>query len=190
MTSIADYGRWVHQTLIRLPVRNLFLCGHSMGGAISLELALEHPGRFRGLILIGTAAPFHLPPETLSGLRSDSASVLDRINRQCYAEGTSQAILAQSLRLLRQTSSETIYGDFLACSRFQRQADLGQLNSPTLILVGAQDELTPPSSAALLNKSLPDSRLITIPGAGHMVMLEKPGLVNPAVRDFIEARGC
>jgi pimeloyl-ACP methyl ester carboxylesterase len=187
--SIAAYAAWLDHILKGLPVQTCFLGGHSMGGAVCLELALQRPGTFRGLILMAAAARFPIAPETLSGLLSEPNPVLERINRQCYARGTSPAILAQSLRLLRQTAAETIHGDFLACSRFQRVSDLGSLRCPTLILAGEQDRLLPPSMSALLQTSLPDSRLISIPDAGHMVMLEKPGLVNRAILDFIEAQG-
>ena len=188
-SSIAEYAAWLSQVLQGLPDRGCYLGGHSMGGAVCLELALQRPGGFRGLVLIATAASFSIAPETLSGLRSAPDAVLERINRQCYARGTSQAILAQSLGLLRQTAAETIYGDFLACSRFRRISDLAGLDRPALILAGDEDLLVPPSATTLLQKALPGSRLVSIPGAGHMVMLEKPGLVHKALLHFIEDQG-
>jgi pimeloyl-ACP methyl ester carboxylesterase len=54
-----------------------------------------------------------------------------------------------------------------------------------LILVGEKDKMTPSGFSQSLNKKIPSSLLVVVPGAGHLVMLEKPGEVNRAIATFV-----
>ena len=59
---------------------------------------------------------------------------------------------------------------------------------PTLILCGDDDKLTPVRNSHLMADALPDAELVVVPGAGHMVMLERPSVLNAALRRLV-ARG-
>jgi pimeloyl-ACP methyl ester carboxylesterase len=65
-------------------------------------------------------------------------------------------------------------------------ADLSSIAVPTLLICGEQDELTPPSLAQATAREIPRSRLVIIPGAGHLAPMEKPGEVNQAIREFLQ----
>jgi 3-oxoadipate enol-lactonase len=56
---------------------------------------------------------------------------------------------------------------------------------PTLVLVGEEDTLTPPSEARYLASAIPDSRLLIVPDAGHMSSLENPKAFNTALLGFL-----
>jgi pimeloyl-ACP methyl ester carboxylesterase len=56
----------------------------------------------------------------------------------------------------------------------------------TLILCGAKDRLTPPHNSQVMADALPDAELQIVPGAGHMVILERPAVVNAALRRLVD----
>jgi pimeloyl-ACP methyl ester carboxylesterase len=69
--------------------------------------------------------------------------------------------------------------------RPDRRGDLPTLVIPTLVIVGAEDQVTPPSAARELACNLPQARLIEIPAAGHLSALEDPETVAGYVEAFL-----
>ena len=59
------------------------------------------------------------------------------------------------------------------------------IEAPTLVIVGEEDVATTPEHSTFIDRALPHSRLVTIPGAGHMSPLEKPAPVTGAITDFL-----
>lgn len=184
-TSIALYADWVVQTLGECFFEPVFLGGHSMGGAITLETGLKYPDKIQGLVLLATGAALAVSPEILSGLQDQPQQTLVKINQWSYGKGTSPLVIGQSIEWMKQTPLAVIYGDFQACQQFNRRKSIAHIKKPTLILVGDQDVMAPPKASSFLKEKIPFSRLVTIPGAGHMVMLEKHKEVNQAIREFI-----
>jgi pimeloyl-ACP methyl ester carboxylesterase len=162
------------------------LGGHSMGGAVSLEVGLGFPEKVSGIILMACGARFGVSPKILEGLRENPHETLVRINQGCYPKGTDPILIAQAVRMMEQTPASVTLKDFLACDRFHRQEEVQEIKIPTLILAGDQDVMTPPSYSQFLHEQISSSRLTIIPGAGHMVMLEKPREVNQAILEFIQ----
>jgi pimeloyl-ACP methyl ester carboxylesterase len=80
---------------------------------------------------------------------------------------------------------EVLYGDFLACNRFDLREEVDRIDLPTLVICGEEDELTPVSYSESLHRRIKGSALEIIPGAGHMVMMEAPDPFNRVVQDFV-----
>ena len=144
------------------------LAGHSMGGAIALWLALQQPQRVRGLVLAGTGAKLRVHPDIL----------------QAAKEG--RPIGAASARAGDSSAPEVVYGDWLACDTFDVMSRLGEIHVPTLVLVGSQDSMTPAKYAGFLAKGITGATLVTIEGAGHSAMVDKPAEVAAALQGFID----
>jgi pimeloyl-ACP methyl ester carboxylesterase len=64
---------------------------------------------------------------------------------------------------------------------------LASILAPTLIMVGSEDQLTPPSDAELMRREIRGSRLVVIPGAAHVSNLERPAEFNHALTEFLRA---
>jgi pimeloyl-ACP methyl ester carboxylesterase len=64
---------------------------------------------------------------------------------------------------------------------------LGAIDVPTLVVVGEEDELTPPAVARAMTSAIPSAAMTTIPGAGHLAPLEAPTAVSRVIAEFLEA---
>jgi pimeloyl-ACP methyl ester carboxylesterase len=186
--TISTYANWVEEALSVFTVPAFFLGGHSMGGAIALELALRSWPRIRGLILIATGAELRVSTKIIAGLAAEPEPTLALINKWCFPPDADPLLIRQSLELLQQVPVSVVYNDFQACNRFDRSEHVGTITLPTLILVGEGDVMTPPAFAEALQKKILNSKLVQVPGAGHLVMLEKPREVNQAMENFVSVQ--
>jgi pimeloyl-ACP methyl ester carboxylesterase len=105
----------------------------------------------------------------------------------CSFSSTAPARLVElaSKRIL-DTRQSVLYGDFQACNRFDVMDRLSLVQQPTLIICGAEDQMTPLRYAQFLSSTIPNARLTVIPNAGHMVMLEQPRLVADSLLSFLQ----
>ena len=80
---------------------------------------------------------------------------------------------------------EVIYSDFFSCEQFNVMDRLGKITLPTLIICGEDDVLTPIKYSEFLHRELSNSKLVLVPDAGHILMIEKPDAVNRAIEEFV-----
>jgi len=78
-----------------------------------------------------------------------------------------------------------LHGDLIACDAFDVTGGVNDIVQPVLVICGSEDEMTPSRNSQFLADTLPAARLEIIPGAGHMVMIEKPQEVADVLRDFL-----
>ena len=167
--------------------RGVFV-GHSMGGAISLTMALEQPKRTAGLVLVGTGGRLRVHPTILEMTSNPETfgEAIDLLVSFAISPQAPSPMVELARARMSETRSEVLHGDFLACDQFSVMDRLGEINVPTLVICGTQDQLTPLKYSHFLAENISDARMITVEGAGHMVMLEKPREVAGAVQKFME----
>ncbi len=188
LTTIPDYAEFVNDFLGALGEKAIVLGGHSLGGGIAQEFALRYPRSLRALLLIGTGGRLRVLPEALEMLRQMAEGEIPaRFDPWGFAEKTPQEIIAEGEREWAKTNSRARYQDMLACDQFDVMNRLEQIRTPTLILCGAEDRLTPLKYSEFLEKKIAGSRIEIIPGAGHMTMLEKPEELGRTVLKFLAA---
>jgi pimeloyl-ACP methyl ester carboxylesterase len=85
----------------------------------------------------------------------------------------------------KQTPQAVCAGIKALRDRPDRRGELATLDCPTLVLVGAQDQLSPPSEVAEMAKAIPGARLVEIPHAGHLSSLENPEAFIHAISIFV-----
>jgi pimeloyl-ACP methyl ester carboxylesterase len=161
------------------------LVGHSLGGAVALQYAIESASRPRGLILVATGARLDLKREWLRRLDDDPEGVIGELVEQFFAPATSGRLKRKTLAVMRSLSPEVLRADLQAADGFDVRDRLGGLLVPTLIICGTLDRVTPPRYSEFLHSHLPRAELTLIEEAGHMVMLEQPRAVNDAIRIFL-----
>jgi 3-oxoadipate enol-lactonase len=179
-------------------VRPVVLGGLSMGGYVALSLVLRHPGRVRGLLLMDTRAAADTPEaarlreETAEQVlrerssRSMLETMLPRLIGRATLERHPQKI-EPLLAVMQRTSVAGIAGAQRGmAARPDRRGDLERIGVPTLVLVGADDVISPPPEAREIAASIPGARLEVIPDAGHLAPYENPDAANAAILGFLD----
>ena len=169
------------------------LGGLSMGGYIALAFARRHPGRLAGLILADTRSE---PDDAAGRAKRDEmialahsagvSGVIDQMLPKMLAPPARPEVV-ETVRTVAAGQSPASVAAALAALRDRPDATaaLGAITVPTLILVGEHDAITPPVMAQVLAAKIPGSKLVTIPGAGHLSNLENPDAFSAAVGEFL-----
>ncbi len=183
--AVADYTHSVRDFLDVQSIERAVIVGHSMGGAIAQMLALQDPARVLGLALIGTGARLRVRAAFLDGLQNDFANTARRISENCFAPSADAKLKEKSEQELLRCDPQVVYHDYASCDAFDVIARLGEIRVPTLILCGYDDRMTPVKYSEYLYAHIADAREEFVDGAGHMVMLERPDVVNRALGEFL-----
>lgn len=195
----AAYAGLLFGLLDSLGVTDAVLVGHSMGGAIAAEAALMRPERARGLVLVDAAGlgvrwPFMLRVARwpivgalFDGLRGRRATA--RILKALYADPsriTNQEVDQYYAPLAEPGFGRGLRG-VLREFRFDGlQGRLGGIQTPTLVMWGAQDRLIPATVGQAMVSGLGHAALVRFAGVGHAIPEEAPGAFNRALLTFLQ----
>ena len=183
---IGAYAEWVRLASEKLFASSPFvLVGHSMGGAITLELSLNPPKGLKGIVLVGSGAKLAVTHAIFQMLGENPDAFFESLDRFAFSPAAPRAVRDRVIRLTRQCPTTLIFDDFKACDRFDLRNRLAEITLPALVLCGEDDQLTPLKYSRYLHEALAGSSLVTIPQAGHMVMAERPDLLNKAIDSFL-----
>jgi pimeloyl-ACP methyl ester carboxylesterase len=179
--------------LDHLGLEQVTVVGLSMGGYIAFALLRRHPQRVRALVLADTRAG---ADDAIGQARREAnariaetqgaAAIAELMLPNLVAPNASQAVRDTLQNLIVGTSPDGIAGALRGMAqRPDSTPDLATIQVPTLIIVGADDALTPPSEAQILHAGIAGSRLVIIPECGHMANLEQPAAFNAALGAFL-----
>ena len=166
--------------------------GLSMGGYLAFEIYRQRPGLFRGLVLCDTR-PGADTPEGAAGRETFAKNALEKGLHWVADEMTPKLLRPQpdaaAVREVRHLIGEGTPAGVAAAQRgMARRPDstptLATIACPTLVVVGAEDTLTPPAEAEKMVAGIKGSKLARIPGAGHLPNVENPGAFDLALLDF------
>lgn len=172
------------------------LIGHSMGGAVAQQMAVEQPGRIERLVLADTLPSFRansMGKRMLFATRYATMGLLGPRRlagaiAQKLFPGPDQAALRERVRLRGVANDRGVYLETIRNLVTWSVVDrLDRLAMPVLVLAAERDYF-PRADAEAFAAALPDARLIVFPGTHHALPLEAPQLFNPAVLQFLEAR--
>lgn len=160
--------------------------GISLGGMIGMWLGANAPERIDRLVLaatgasLGTRAMF---TERAALVRAEgTAAVVDGTRQRWFTPAFRESPEAERvLDELREISREGYAACCEAVGAFSFHDDLHRVAPPTLVIVGEEDPVTPPETVAALVNGIPDTRLVSIAGAAHIVNVEQPEAFTGAV---------
>ncbi len=184
--SVAEYRDFAREFLDALRLSRVVLVGHSMGGGIAQSFALAYPDRLAGLVLVGTGARLRVHPDIFAAIHKSVEEAARLISGWAFSSEAMPATVAQGAEAFARNRAAVLRGDFQVCHAFDLTGEIAAIRVPTLVLCGEEDRLTPVKYAQFLQQQIPGATLCIVPGAGHMVMLEKPADVNRALIAFLE----
>ncbi len=190
-----DIGAMAWAVLAAAPPR-FALCGFSLGGYVALEVMRQAPERVSRLALLDTAAGSERPEQSarrqhLIGLARNGgfAAARDRMLPLLLgvAAMRDQAIVATVAAMFAATGPELFVRQLKAImGRRDARPALSAIACPTLVLVGADDALTPVAAAREITRGIPAARLVVIDDCGHLSTLERPHAVSAALAQWLE----
>lgn len=195
-TSLDDYARAILAFMDDLSIDNAVLGGVSMGGYVAFSLWRLAPLRWRGLVLADTRAG--ADSEQGRAGRQKMLELVTGHGSRSVAEEMAPKLLGETTRarqpqlidhVKRLVERQTAAGIAAAIVRLRDRPDstplLGQIAVPTLVVVGEEDTVTPPSDSEQMRAQLEDAELVRIPEAGHLSCIERPAAFNTALGGFL-----
>jgi len=198
--TVADMSEDTAGVIKNLNLGRTHIIGISMGGMIAQELAIRHPELVDKLVLVSTTAggpaSVNAKPEIAALLTRAEEDIETRV-RNTFTAIAGEGYMAKHPEDLDQIvknsvakpmSPESYQRQLVACMGHFRQgvADrLAQIAAPTLVVHGDYDPLIPYPNGKYLAEHIKGARLITLPGVGHIPMIESPERFNREVIEFL-----
>lgn len=197
--TVDDFAGVAIDLLDGLHIEGAVVGGLSMGGYVTFAL-VRHAARYvRGLMLADTRSQADTP-EGVEGRKKmlqllkdqGPAAIADQMIPKLIGETTKRTRpeLADRLRAIIMTNPAEAIGGAINALMTRPDATplLASIHVPTLVIVGAEDTLTPPALAEDLHRGIAGSQLEVIAGAGHMPNMEAPAAFNTALAEFLDRR--
>lgn len=172
------------------------IVGHSIGGMVAQEFFVQYPERVRSLVLYATTPAFGGKDPSFAeaflkarlGPLDEGLSMADAAPRMLEgvaADDADPALIAPAVAALKTVPSEVYRATLRCLTTFDRRTAQGAISVPTLLLAAEHDKAAPARTMARMAEVIPGAKLVTIPGAGHLLHLEKPAAFNTAVTEFL-----
>ena len=186
----------------KLEIKQAALAGWSLGGRVVMNFALRYPDMVSQLVLIGSASPLPTTtPMDRSGfemrrrLAEEGASIEEIVektfefSKSAYSPYSVQN-KPDAVEKLRQTflrNDPKSYADVIKATAADTGPKLGDIKSPTLIIVGDGDTRTPVEMSEGLNRAIPNSYMKIIENCGHFYPFEQPEETCRVMINFLKA---
>ena len=197
--SVDVYADDVVAELDRRGIDQAVVGGVSLGGYIVMSMLRRYPTRIAAVVLADTKAAADTADAAANRLRIADRVVADGSSHVLVDElaprlvGTTthaqrRDVLARVTELVQSASPAAVAWAQRAMAARPDSSDvLAGASVPALVLVGAEDVITPESDARAIVDGMPNARLVVLPEAGHLSPLETPGAFASAVGEFVAA---
>ena len=190
--TISGFAPVLLDFLDRISIGRFALVGHSLGGMVAQQIALDFPDRVERLVLYGTASAGRLPGR----FETQEASIARILSEgiEAHAEVTTQSWFVYGkdnpfYEMCHESgvglSADDAVRVLKAGAQWNVTSRLRELSTPTLVICGDRDRSCSPEESIKLWHAIPDSRLCIVPSCAHCVHLEKADIFNGIVADFL-----
>ena len=185
-TSVEGYVEWVRGFITARRYRDVVLCGHSMGGAITQLYALKYPEELKGIVLIGTGARLRVDPRYMK----ECQEVLEDRERWLEHRKSDYANVEADIRQALLTRVAEVgpavkLNDFMCCDKFDVMDQVNEIKLPAQMICGTEDVYTPVKYTDYLNEKIDGSRKSLMEGGTHWVQLERYREANATIEKFV-----
>ena len=204
--SIQSQARMIERFMDRLSIGRATIVGSSYGGAVSLTLALDYPERVEKLVLVDAVINDDLKShpilklvsvpgvgEAITPFLSDSKMFLRFRMNSTLAKANHHMITDDRIESIRRPLfAADAHHSLLATSRNWHakriEHDLGQINQPTLIIWGEEDNVIPIRDGYKMHEEILNSRLVVLKDCGHVPQEERSEIFAELVTEFCRDR--
>lgn len=182
------------QLLDKLGVDQVDVMGVSWGGAMAQHFAIQHPGRTRRLILAATTAGMIMVPGNPASLskmadprRYIDAAFMEEHFQTLYGGALGKALnKMEHIQRLKPPSPRGYFYQLLAMLGWTSVPALPFMRKKTLIMMGDEDHIVPLTNGWLLEKLIPNSKLLVLRGGGHLFLLSHSDECVTAIHRFLD----
>lgn len=169
-----------------LEIEKAVWVGVSMGGMILQQLALDHPERVRALVLVSTTDGAMILDQDIPtiGHSRDYREVSKRMIVESFPAGTLPKTYQPLLERIPTWNGSVIREALTSMSQFHVHGRLSAIAVPTLIMVGAKDDVATPAIAMGIQGQIPGAQLVEF-NTGHFMMAEDPDRFRIVLGDFL-----
>ena len=187
LQSVQDYSQRIHKFVMEMGFYHFIPLGCSLGGAIALQLCVDHPDQVSALGLVACADHFTIPHELMDVLSlpryyQDALTLFEQL---CFTTSTPRKLRWQIMQPLSKQRSSLLYNDLLACAKINFSSILKQVQCPTWLACGEEDELVPVTDARIMARQIKKCHLDAFNNCGHMLLTEQPEMALERLLNFL-----
>ena len=189
MWSLAEMGTAV---LDEFGIRSAHVLGASFGGAVAQQMAFSHSSRVRRLVLVSTSFGGFAMPGNLTALwhfihpRSYHPERLERVAGAMFGGRLrAEPEIVRSMHIRRPTDTLAALYRMAGLIGWTSLPWMWTIGQPTLVIAGDDDPVTPLVNHRVIAALIPGARLHTVPGGGHLVLLDSAAQVGPVISSFL-----
>ena len=185
LPTVEAYADFLASFARTLGLRPFVLVGRSMGGAIGMAIAARRPELLAGLVLVCTAVRFTFSSEQLAAVHDVARGRLpQQFTTETFSPASGMELMREAWMEQVKTDPRVRWTDLLACQAFDGRPLLERIRTPTLVVAGADDQVTPVACAEELARGIAGARLEVIAHAGHQAPLEQAESFGTIVERF------
>ena len=194
LATVEEMADWVVAVLDALDIAEAAIVGHSLGSLIALECAASHSERVRAIALVGTTSPMPVSDAILDAAEADDHAAFDMLTQWGFSKrhqfgGNRNSgiwMIGNTLRLYERSKPGVLFHDMRACNQYVTGIDQAtKVSCPALMVLGAEDRLTPVRGTRALQEAIPSAMVELMPAAGHTIMVEAPNAMLDALHKVL-----
>ncbi|MGB6267843.1 MAG: alpha/beta hydrolase [Olleya sp.] len=190
-TNVKTFAKYLHDFIAFKELDDVVLLGNSLGGHIGLYHTKMFPDKVKALVITGSSGLYESAMGGGYTKRSDYEVIKKKAQEVFYDPAVATKEIVDEVYETVNDRSKLIKTLAIAKSaiRHNMAKDLPKMQTPTCIIWGKNDGVTPPEVANEFNALLPDSDLFWIDKCGHAAMMEHPETFNQILFDWFKKRG-
>ena len=189
-TSVKSLSEFLHDFIVHKELKDVILLGNSLGGHIGLLYTKNYPEFVKGLVITGSSGLYENNLGDGYPKRGDYEYIKKKSQDVFYDPEVATKEIVDEVFESVNDRNKLVRTLALAKSaiRHNMAKELPNMKTPTAIIWGAEDSVTPPNVAEEFNQLLPDSNLYWIKKCGHAPMMEHPHRFNEILEQWFELR--
>ena len=187
-TTVSNLTAYAHRFIKALQLERPILVGNSLGGQVALQYALEVSSDLPALVLSGASGIYEVSIGTTTPRRYDPEYVRERAAATFYdPRHATDELVGEMLDVVQDRERAIRLIKMARAQQDEAVTDrLGEIQTPTLLIWGQDDQITPPDVAEEFLERLPNAELHFIDQCGHAPMIEHPGVFNEVMISFLQ----